>query len=121
VALVIAIGVVMLGVAAYEAHKVISRGFLKNLETGRMSANERKVATVSGVAGHSALTVIAVLVGVFLIKAAVEHEPREAIGLDGSLQELVSQDLGPALLGAVAAGLLIYAVHCLIEARYRKL
>ena len=121
VALVIAIGVVMLGVAAYEAHKVISRGFLKDLETGRMSANERKVATVSGVAGNGALTVIAVLVGVFLIKAAVEHEPREAIGLDGSLQELVSQDLGPALLGVVAAGLLAYAFYCLIEARYRRL
>ena len=91
VALVIAIGVSMLGVAAYEAHKVISRGFLKDLETERMSANERKVATVSSVTGHGALTVIAVLVGVLLIKAAVEHEPREAIGLDGSLQELVSQ------------------------------
>ena len=52
---------------------------------------------------------LAVLVGVFLIKAAVEHEPKEAIGLDGSLQELVSQDLGPALLGAVPPGLLIYA------------
>jgi hypothetical protein len=121
VALVIAIGCVLLGVAVYEGHKAITHGFLDKLETGRMSASERRVATALGTAGHLALTVISALVGVFLIKAALEHEPREALGLDGALQQLVTESLGPALLWAVAAGLLTYAAYCLIEARYRKL
>lgn len=121
VALVIAIGVVMLGVAAYEAHKALTRGFMDDLETSRMSAGERRVAETAGALGHGALTVISTLVGVFLIRAAVEHDAREAVGLDGALQEVVDQDLGPLLLGIVAAGLLTYAAFCLIEARYRKL
>ena len=121
VALVIAIGVVLLGVAGYEAHKAIRRSFMDDLETSRMSAAERKAAELTGAAGHAALTVIAVLVGVFLIKAALEHDAREAIGLDGALQELVSRDLGPLLLGIVAAGLLVYSAFCVIQARYRRL
>ncbi|MDP9188898.1 MAG: DUF1206 domain-containing protein [Actinomycetota bacterium] len=121
VALVIAIGIVLLGVAAYEAHKAVTRSFLDDLELGRMSPRERQVAIVTGAAGHAALTVISALVAVFMIKAAVEHDPKEAIGLDGALQELVTQDLGPFLLGTVAVGLLIYAGYCVIEARYRKL
>ena len=121
VALVVAIGAVLLGVAAYEAHKAITHRFLEELETGRMSASERRVATALGVAGHLALTVISALVGVFLIKAALEHEPREALGLDGALQQLVTESLGPALLWVVAAGLMTYAAYCLVEARYRRL
>ncbi len=121
VALVIGIGLVLLGVAAYEAYKAISRSFLDDLETGRMSASEKKAATFLGTAGNGGLAVISALAGVFMIKAAIEHDPKEAIGLDGALQELVSQKLGPFLLGATAACLLLYAAYCLVEARYRKL
>lgn len=121
VALVIAAGVVMLGVAAYEAHKALSRGFLDDLETARMSPGARSLATVSGIAGYGALAVTSAIVGGFLIKAAVEHDPKEAVGLDGALQELVTQELGPLLLGVVAAGLLVYAFYCLVQARYRRL
>lgn len=86
-----------------------------------MSAPERKLATIGGMAGYTALAVISLVVGVFLIKAAVEHEPKEAVGLDGALQELVTQDFGPALLWVVAIGLMIYAGYCVIQSRYRRL
>ncbi len=121
VALIVGIGLVLLGVAAYEAYKAISRSFLDDLETGRMSASEKKAATFLGTAGNGGLAVISALAGVFMIKAAIEHDPKEAIGLDGALQELVGQKLGPFLLGATAACLLLYAAYCLVEARYRKL
>lgn len=121
VALVIGLGVVMLGVAAYETYKGLGRAFLDDLETERMSPTERGLATIGGMAGYTALAVISLLVGVFLIKAAVEHDPKEAVGLDGALQELVTQDLGPALLWLVAGGLLIYAGYCVIQSRYRRL
>lgn len=121
VALVIAIGVVMLGVAAYEAHKALSREYLDDLDTGRMGPGTRSVANIAGFVGYGSLSVISVLLGVFLIKAAVEHDPKEVIGLDGALQELVTQELGPALLWVVAIGLGTYAFYCLIQARYRRL
>ena len=122
VALVIALGVVMFGVAAYLARKALSRDFFDDLQVAQMNSTARRVARFSGTAGYGALAVIAAIVGVFLIKAAVEHDPKEAVGLDGALQSLVRQDLGPVLLGAVAAGLLTYAFYsAIIQARYRRL
>jgi len=121
VALVIALGVVMFGVAAYEAYKGLTQAFLDDLETERMSEAERKLATFGGTAGYTALAVVSLVIGYFLIKAAVEHDPKEAVGLDGALQELVTRDLGPLLLWIVAVGLLIYAGYCVIQSRYRRL
>ena len=121
VALVIAIGAVLVGVGAYEGYKALTQGFLDDLELGRMSDPERKLATAMGTAGHAALAVISTLVGIFMVKAAIEFDPKEAVGLDGALQGLVTDSLGPALLYAVAAGLFVYSGYCVIEARYRKL
>ncbi|CAN5540395.1 hypothetical protein BH20ACT15_BH20ACT15_16370 [soil metagenome] len=121
VALVIGIGLVLLALAAFQAHKALTRGFMDELETGRMGAEERRIASLLGTVGHGALALISAISGGFIIKAAVEHEPKEAVGLDGALQELVRQRLGPLLLGVMAACLLTYAAYCLFEARYRKL
>jgi phosphate/sulfate permease len=75
----------------------------------------------TGVAGHVARGAVFGLVGVFLAKAAIEYDPNEAVGIDGALAKLVQQPYGPWLLGLVAAGLIAYAVYCLVEARYRRI
>ena len=49
--------------------------------------------------GHLARMVVFGLVGVFLIKAAVDYNPNEAIGLDGALAKLANHSYGPYLLG----------------------
>jgi hypothetical protein len=59
------------------------------------------------------------LIGVFVIKAAADYNPQDAIGLDGALQKLARASYGPWLLGLTAAGLVCYAVYCLVDARYR--
>jgi hypothetical protein len=46
------------------------------------------------------------LVGVFLIKAAVDYSPNKAVGLDGALGKIAHASHGPFLLGIVAAGLI---------------
>ncbi len=61
------------------------------------------------------------LVGYFLIKAAVEYSPSQAVGLDGALARLQVQSSGPILLGVVAAGLVAFAVYSIADARYRRL
>ena len=50
-----------------------------------MSARVRKGYTWLGVFGHVARAVIFALVGYGLIKAAIDYDPDEAIGLDGAL------------------------------------
>ena len=61
------------------------------------------------------------LVGIFLIKAAIEFEPSKAVGLDGALAKLEHQSYGSALLGVVAAGLVAFALYSLADARYRRI
>jgi Domain of Unknown Function (DUF1206) len=61
------------------------------------------------------------LIGWFLVKAAYEHDPKEAIGLDGALQKVIEASYGTILLTIVAVGLLCYALFCFAEARYRRL
>ncbi len=57
--------------------------------------------------------------GVFVTKAAIDFNPKDAIGIDGALQKLAHTNYGPYLLGLTAFGLVCYGVYCLVDARYR--
>jgi uncharacterized membrane protein YjgN (DUF898 family) len=121
VALVTIVGIVVIGIAAYQGYRAATRGFLDNLRLGEMSAREKTAAMYLGVAGHAARGVVFALMGVFLVKAALEYEPQEAVGLDGALKEVAAQPYGAFLLGLVAAGVLLFGLYCLVEARYREI
>ncbi|HEY0096819.1 MAG TPA: DUF1206 domain-containing protein, partial [Archangium sp.] len=61
-----------------------------------------------------------VLIGGFLVQAALTANPRRARGLDGALEALAAQPHGTVLLALAAAGLVAYAVYMAVEARYRR-
>jgi hypothetical protein len=115
-----AVGAGFLAAAAWNFFRGVTRKYEDELRTGQMSAFEEKLVAFVGFAGVVARGVVFSLIGIFLIKAAVEYEPQEAIGLDGALNKLVAQDHGRFLLGVVAAGLLAFGVFCLFQARYRR-
>ena len=118
--LVVAAGLVMLGVAGYQAYKGIKRKFLENSKTEQMSEKVERGFTVLGVAGHVARAVVFTLIGYGLIRAAIDYDPDKAVGLDGALAKLANASYGPVLLGVVAAGLLAFAAYSAADARYRK-
>ena len=61
-------------------------------------------------------------IGIFLIKAAIEYDPNEAVGLDGALAKIVARArTARSLLGVVAAGLIAFALYSLSDARYRRI
>ena len=120
VVLVFAAGAVIAVVGFYQGYRAVSTSFEEELETGRMSPALRRAALVLGVAGHAARAVVFVLIGAFLIKAAVEYDPQEAVGLDGALREIAQQAYGSVLLLLTAVGLFVFGAFCLIEARYRR-
>jgi hypothetical protein len=113
-------GAIMIGVAVYQAYKGLARKFLEDANTGEMSEAMEKTYTALGVFGHVARAVIFALIGYGLIKAAVDYNAKEAIGLDGALRELADASWGPALLGLVAVGLAGFALYSIVDARYRK-
>ena len=112
-------GAAIIGAGLYNGYRGVAKKFRKKWKTGEMSRTACKWGTRVGVVGLLARMVVFGLIGTFIIKAAVDFNPKEAIGLDGALQKLVHQSYGPFLLGITAAGLIAYGLFCVVEARYR--
>jgi hypothetical protein len=117
--LVGAAGVVLIGVALWNLYRGVARKFEDKWRIDRLSSRVRRWGARAGVVGHVARFVVFGLIGVFAVRAAVDYNPRDAIGLDGALQKLAHHSYGPWLLGLTAAGLLAYGVFCLVDARLR--
>lgn len=114
-------GAVLIGIGLYQGYRGLSKDFLKDSKTEQMSARVRHWVEWIGTFGHLARMVVFGLVGVFLIKAAVDYNPNKAVGLDGALAKLAHQSYGPFLLGLVAAGLVAFGLYSLSDARYRRI
>jgi hypothetical protein len=114
-------GAVLIGVAVYQAYKGLAKKFLEDAKTDEMGQGVRRAYTALGVFGLVARAVIFALIGYGLIKAAVDFNPKAAIGLDGALRQLADAAYGPALLGIVAVGLAGFAIYSMADARYRKI
>ena len=118
--LVGALGAGLIAWAAGKTYRGITTKFKDDLRTEQMSARALRWVTRIGVVGYLACAVVYALVGVFLIRAAVQYDPSEAVGVDGALQKLAEQPLGPFLLGVVAAGLFAYGLFYFVRAAYRE-
>ena len=115
------IGAVALGIlaaGAWNVYRAVSREFV-DAWMGSLSKTAKRWGERAGVVGHLARGIVFGLIGVFLGKAALEYDPKEAVGLDGALQEVAQATYGRWLLGLVALGLVCYGLFCLVDARYR--
>jgi hypothetical protein len=120
-ALVAIAGLVLIGVGLYQGYQGVSRKFREEARTEQMGPGVLRAYTALGVFGYLARMVVFLLVGYGVIKAALDFNPRNAIGLDGALQKLAHSSYGPALLGIVALGLIGFALYGIADARYRRL
>jgi hypothetical protein len=114
-------GAVLVGIGLYQGYRGLTRDFLKDSKTEQMSARMRSWIEWIGSFGHLARMVVFGLVGVFLIKAAIDYNPNKAVGLDGALAKIAHASYGPFLLGIVAAGLIAFGAYSLSDARYRRI
>jgi hypothetical protein len=115
-----AAGVAVAVAGLMNLYRAITRNFEKKWNQQKMSEVERKWGARVGVVGMLSRFVVFGLIGVFVVKAAIDYRPSDAIGVDGALAKLANQSYGTWLLGATAAGLLAYALYCFVDARYRR-
>lgn len=120
VVLVVLVGLVVLAIAGMLFYQAYSASFARHLDLSDASANLRDGAVWLGRLGYAALGGIFTVIGVFLVVAALRHNPGAAIGLSGALGALVGQPFGHLLLGLVALGLIAYGAYSFVEARYRR-
>lgn len=114
-------GGALVGVGLYQGYRAVSLDFLEDSKTEDMSRTMRSSVKWIGRIGYLARMVVFVLVGGFLIKAAVEYDPSNAVGLDGALAKVAHASYGPFLLSVVAVGLIAFGVYSLSDARYRRI
>jgi hypothetical protein len=119
--LVVSVGAAVIGVGLRELYQAYRAEFLEYLKLGEMGETARRWTERWGRLGIAARAIVFGVVGTFLVRAALQYDPREARGLGGALQTLAQQPLGPWLLGAVALGLVAYGLFMLSVARYRRI
>jgi hypothetical protein len=114
-------GVVLIGVGFFQGYRGISKDFLEDSKTEQMSRRARGWIRWIGTLGHLARMVVFCLVGAFLINAAADYNPNQAVGLDGALARIDHASYGLFLLSLVAAGLIAFGIYSLSDARYRRI
>ena len=119
--LVIAVGVIIIVACLWQVRGGLQEDFLDGLDLRGCSRRVRSLVCATGVVGIVARAVVFVPIGVFLVIAAVQFDPRHADGLDRELATLAGRSWwGPAVLALVAAGLLVFGTYSIFEARYRR-
>jgi hypothetical protein len=118
---VAAIGLFVIGAGLYQIYSAYADKFADHLRVAQLSSAARAWTLWSGRIGHAARGVIFGVIGVALIEAARHESPQHAKGFKEVMIELASQPYGRVLFGLVAAGFLVYGLHLLTTARYRKL
>lgn len=119
--LVSAVALVVMASAAHIAHRGLSQKFDTRLDTSEMGPVTGRAIDVLGTVGLAAKGGVFGLLGYLLLRAALDYDPDEASGLDGTLKVIASQPYGQALLTTVAVGLVAYGLYSFAEARYRQL
>ncbi len=114
-------GAVLVGVGLYQGYRAVCKDFLDDSKTEEMSPAVRRWIEWVGTVGYLARMVVFGLVGIFLIRAAIDYSPDKAVGLDGALAKVDHASYGPFLLAIVAAGLIAFGVYSLTDSRYRRI
>jgi hypothetical protein len=114
-------GSALIGVGLYQGYRGVTTDVLKESKTEKMAPTTRHWVAWIGRVGHLARMLVFCLIGSFLIEAAVNANPANAVGLDGALAKVGHASYGPFLLGLVAAGLVAFGAYSLSDARYRRI
>ena len=112
---------IIIGVGLEQGYKGITRKFLEKSKTEQMSDGVEEAFTALGVVGHLARMVVFGLIGYFLIKAAIDYKPKEAVEPRRRAHRARRRRrTGRCCSGIVAAGLIAFAAYSIADARYRK-
>jgi hypothetical protein len=115
------VGVAVVAVGVEKAVSGVRRKHSECLEHYRIPRACRRPAVVLGAVGLVGRGLVLLLLGAFLVLAAVRFDPGGAKGLDAVLQSVAAQPFGAVMLGVAAVGLLAYGLWSFVEAAYRDL
>lgn len=114
-ALVVVIGLVVVGIGFYHVHKGWTKKFLQDLQD-----HPGTWATRAGRVGYIAKGIALAIVGFLFVAAGVHKQAAEASGLDGALKSLRDEPFGPVLLAIMAAGFAAFGLYSFARAKHAR-
>lgn len=121
--LVGAVGVVLIGVGLHAFWRAATASFMQLYPPPRADAGgkRRQLLKRVGQVGLAALGLTLCLIGGFVILAATESDPDQAVGIGGALRSLQYGPHGIILLAVVGVGFVFYGLHCFFLGAYRRI
>jgi hypothetical protein len=114
------VGIVGLVIIA-TAFGIGARAFAPSLDQHLdMDRRRRRFAEALFRFGQAGRAVVLLLIGLFMLSAAVDYRATAAKGLHGALQTLQQQPYGWATLGGAALGFIAFGTFQLVEAAFRR-
>jgi hypothetical protein len=117
--LVAVAGLSIAGYGLYQLYRAWAAKLGRQLQLGRLSEPLRGWVVAVSRFGIAARGVVFCLIGSFLARSGLRHNPAEAGGLRESLRTLAG--LGRWPFAAVTIGLVAYGIYELLNARYRRI
>ncbi len=115
-AMLVAVGVGLVGVGGYHVYKGLTQRFFKDL---RVSGGTG--VTAIGIAGYAAKGLVLAGAGVLVIVASVQADPTKAAGLDAAVKTLGQAPFGRFLLIVAAVGIAAFGAHNFVRARHGRM
>lgn len=115
VALVVAVGVIIVAVGAYHVVKGAKKRFHEDLVGQQPQWVEH-----AGVVGYILKGLALVATGIFFANAGLTNDPSDAGGLDAALHKLLEKPFGALLVGAIGLGFAIFGIYSAARSRYAK-
>jgi hypothetical protein len=111
--LVAAAGFVVLGSALWFVRKGVRERFRHDIDEHAVPASLWPAVRTVGIVGWLGRGIVWSLVGWFLLRVAIQHDPSEPVGLDASLRALLGQSWGVVVIWVAVVGLAAYGLLCL--------
>jgi len=105
-ALIIAVGVVIIGIGVRHVYKSVTASFTEDLTPG-----VSEFTILLGRIGYAAKGVAFMVVGGLFGWAAIDYDPQKAGGLDTALRTIKNQPFGSVLLTILAIGIAAFAMY----------
>ena len=114
------VAAVLFVIAGFLLRRAIQRSFADRLHRQRMTLFAWRLALTLGVIGLVGRAILFGTVGGFIMAAAVENDPSDSQGVDGSVRRLAQSGAGAGLLWLLAILLATFSLYLFVEMRYRK-
>ena len=86
------------------------------MNASQLPASQQQLVYRTGQVGYTARGVVLGIIGYFFVQAGLQSRAGAVGSTDEAFDLLAS--MGPAVLGVVAAGLVAFGIHMLVQAKY---